>query len=106
MTQELYLSKFLEECEAEYALTKAKNSDYANAEDAFANFTLVEKMTGGRITTEMGFVVRISDKLQRIANLISHEPNVADEKITDTLRDLGTYSKLFKIYMDSKREMH
>jgi len=46
----------------------------------------------------MGFVVRMSDKIQRIANLISHEPNVQEEKIIDTLRDFGTHSKLFKIY--------
>ena len=33
--------------EVEYTLTKAKSSDYAHVEDAFANFTLIEKLTGG-----------------------------------------------------------
>ena len=85
-----------------YELTKAKNTDYAGAEDAFKNFNLIGHL--GAATTEQGFVVRMSDKLQRISNLISRDNMVADEKIEDTLRDLGIYSILFLIYLRSKNE--
>ena len=47
-----------------------------------------------------GLSKKIEPNLQRIANLISHEPNVQEEKIIDTLRDFGTHSK---IYLDSKK---
>lgn len=100
MTQDEYLKEFKELLLAMYALTKAKNSDYANADNAFQNFELISHL--GAATTEQGFVVRMSDKLQRIANLISRENMVADEKIGDTLLDLATYSLLFLLYLKSK----
>lgn len=100
MTQSEYLDEFREEIRKMYDLTKAKNSDYAGAEDAFKNFKLIERL--GAATVEQGFVVRMSDKLQRIANLISRENMVADEKIEDTLLDNAIYSILFLIYLKSK----
>ena len=83
-----------------YKLTKAKNSDYAGSENAFQNFELIAHL--GAATVEQGFVVRMSDKLQRIANLISRDNMVADEKITDTLLDSAVYSILFLLYLKSK----
>lgn len=43
----------------------------------------------------------MSDKLQRVANLIQRDAQVADEKIDDTLKDLAVYSILFLIYLKS-----
>lgn len=100
MTQAEYLKRFKEECEAELELTSRKNSDYADKENAFANFNIIEHLTSGRITAAQGLVVRMSDKLQRIANLISRPAKVKDESVTDTLRDLSIYSKILKIYLD------
>jgi hypothetical protein len=102
MKQPELLAQFKQECEAEYTLMEAKNLDYASLDNAFANFGIIEHLSQNRITAEMGFVVRMSDKLQRITNLIARENAVQDEKITDTLRDLSVYSKLLKIYLDSK----
>lgn len=100
MTQEEYLKEFKELLLQMYILTKAKNSDYAGSENAFQNFELIGHL--GAATVEQGFVVRMSDKLQRIANLISRENMVADEKIGDTLLDLSVYSLLFLLYLKSK----
>jgi hypothetical protein len=101
MTHAEYLEEFKKTVDEMYTLTKAKNADYAGERDAFQNFKLIESL--GAATTEQGFVVRMSDKLQRIANLISRENQVADEKIEDTCKDLSIYSILFLIYLKSKQ---
>jgi hypothetical protein len=100
MTHKEYLEEFKTTTDSMYELTKKKNSDYAGDADAFQNFKLIEAL--GAASTEQGFVVRMSDKLQRIANLISRENQVADEKIEDTLLDLSIYSILFLTYLKSK----
>jgi hypothetical protein len=102
MTQKDYLEQFKKENDEELALTTAKNSDYADELNAFANFEIIEHLSQGRITAAQGFVVRMSDKLQRITNLIAREGKVQDEKVTDTLRDLSVYSKLLRIYLLDK----
>lgn len=85
-------------------ITKAKNNDYAGiAGDAFANFKLVELMSNGSISAEMGFITRMSDKLIRISNLIKQDAQVKTESIEDTLRDLANYSMLMLIYVRSKQ---
>jgi hypothetical protein len=101
MTHAEYLEEFKKIVDEMYTLTKTKNADYAGEADAFQNFKLIEAL--GAATTEQGFVVRMSDKLQRVSNLISREAKVADEKIEDTLKDLSVYSILFLIYLKSKQ---
>lgn len=102
MNQADYLEAFKQECHEEMALTSAKNKDYAGQENAFANFELIEILTAGRITTEDGILVRMTDKLKRVANLLERPAAVKDEKITDTLRDLSVYAKILKIRLDGK----
>jgi len=102
MKQQDYFAAFEKENQEELELTKRKNSDYADDANAFANFEIIHHLSCGRITPEQGFVVRMSDKMQRIANLIARENQVPDEKITDTLRDLSVYSKLLRIYLMNK----
>lgn len=102
MTQKQYLKEFERITTEMVELTKRKNSDYANAQDAFLNFRLIESL--GAASTEQGFIVRMSDKLQRIANLISRDNQVKDETIEDTLKDLSVYSILFLLYLKSKRK--
>jgi hypothetical protein len=100
MTREDYLKEFQKVTSDMLALTKKKNADYAGESNPFANFQLIEKL--GAASTEQGFVVRMSDKLQRISNLISRPNQVADEKIEDTLLDLSIYSILFLIFLKDK----
>jgi len=104
MNQEKYLIEFKKVVDTMFEITKSKNADYSGegAKDAFKNFRLIEQL--GVATVEQGFIVRMTDKLSRISNLISQKNHVADEKITDTLLDLSTYSILMKLYLDSKSQ--
>lgn len=82
---------------------KKKNQDYAGDKDPFANFSRVE--TFGICTVEQGVLVRITDKLARVSNLIcsGKNPAVADESVDDTLLDAINYLAILKAYRDSKR---
>lgn len=74
-------------------LTSKKNADYSgNAEDPFKNFTLVERL--GICDAQTGMLVRICDKLARLASLNKRAPQVTTESFDDTLRDLANYSAL------------
>lgn len=104
MTQSEYLAEFQKLCERELELTTRKNADYADDGNAFANFEIIEHLSCGRISTAQGFVVRMSDKMQRIVNLISRPNQVPDEKLEDTLFDLAVYCKLFQCYLKTKAQ--
>lgn len=103
MSQADYLKAFAKLSEEELTLTEKKNSDYAGSSDAFLNFNLVESITSGKITAEMGMLVRLSDKFQRIANLLFRDAMVTDEKLEDTLMDNAVYSKILLIYLQEKK---
>ena len=81
----------------------AKNSDYSgNDNDAFQNFKAVEN--NYHTKTETGFIVRMSDKMSRIASFIANGSlMVKDESVTDTLIDLANYSCLLAAYIKSKQ---
>lgn len=102
MTQQEYINRFTEVCRTMIGLTERKNSDYAGQDNAFRNFELIERLSAGRITTADGIVVRLTDKLQRVTNLLSREAQVADEKITDTLMDMAVYAIILYIYLSGK----
>lgn len=71
-------------------IIRAKNGDYANNQDPFANF---------RMFGEMGFLVRMGDKLSRLKQILSSgKTNVSDESVEDTLRDLANYANLLLAY--------
>lgn len=102
MKQTEYLEEFRRLAEEKIGLTNRKNMDYANADDAFANFKLIEVLTNGKITTEEGILVRMTDKIQRVANLLYKKEAVNDEKINDTLQDLAIYSDILNICLKNK----
>lgn len=87
---------------AALAIAKAKNSDYTGGKDPFANFRLVESL--GICSVEKGILVRMCDKMSRIAALLEKEAKVKDESIQDTLMDLCNYSAILSNYLDSKKE--
>lgn len=106
VSQEEYLSMFKSITEEMYELTKRKNSDYTgSSEDAFRNFTMVENLTLGTVSTEMGFFSRLTDKMMRFASFIRKGTlQVADEKIEDTLLDMAVYCILFVCYRRSQQK--
>jgi hypothetical protein len=88
-----------------HEVTKRKNADYTGGgEDAFANFTRVESM--GIATTEQGFLVRMNDKMSRIASFVKNgQLQVKDESVMDTLLDLANYSILMMGYLQGKKNL-
>jgi hypothetical protein len=82
-------------------ILRTKNADYANEEDPYQNFTLCEKL--GICKTEKGMLVRMTDKLQRIANLIDRDAAVQGETVSDTLNDLANYSYLLRDFIEQRQ---
>lgn len=99
-TPEEYMKRFEELTNQMLSITKAKNHDYSWTTRAFKNFELCENLEV--CSVEAGILVRITDKITRISNLISSENQVADEKITDTLLDLANYALILRIYIETK----
>jgi hypothetical protein len=93
---------FKESLELMESIMLSKNHDYAGKDaDPFSNFSYCEKL--GICSVEEGILVRMSDKMTRIANLLKQDAKVVDEKITDTLVDLANYSIILKCYIESKK---
>lgn len=95
MTPEEFLATFTHEAGQLIDTVGRKNHDYiAGSRNAFANFDLVEQLTHGKITTEMGIFVRMCDKFSRAAGLLFSDAqnHVLDEPLEDTLRDLAAYA--------------
>lgn len=84
-------------------ISRKKNADYAGDHDPFANFRVCESLG---IPAEVGLIVRISDKLARVANLTKPGKiaQVVDESILDTLSDLANYSMILRMYLENKHE--
>lgn len=96
-TQEDFIHRLNELYTANVQLSAKKNADYANNDDPFQNFRVCEALG---IPAEVGLVVRMSDKLMRINNLISRDAQVKDESILDTLSDLANYAMILRMYIE------
>jgi hypothetical protein len=79
---------------------KIKNQDYAGDEDPWNNFRLAELI---KIDVERAILLRISDKIARISNLIDKEPAVVDEKMEDTIEDCINYLAILKAYRENEK---
>jgi hypothetical protein len=102
VTKPEYIQFFRERGEKKLALTKAKNDDYSAGLDPFANFTRVEAL--GICSTEQGFLVRMTDKMSRIASFLERgELSVKEESVDDTLMDLSIYADLMAAFLESKK---
>lgn len=86
------VQKFEDITTSMFELYKRKNADYGNSvAKTFDEYGLVS------------FLVRIEDKLNRVATLTKKsttEQQVKDEKIEDTLLDLANYSIMALIELD------
>jgi hypothetical protein len=89
-------------CEKARGISRAKNQDYAGHSDPFANFRRCEQLA--LCSTEVGIMVRMSDKFQRIANYMNNgKLSVQDEKVDDTLLDLCNYAIILAAYIGAKQ---
>lgn len=100
MTTQEFLKRLEELQKESLEISRAKNADYAGEGDPFKNFRLCETL--GICSVEVGMLVRITDKISRISNLLSKDAKVKDETIGDTLKDLSNYSLIMKIYLENK----
>lgn len=101
MTTKQFLKRIEEIYGSSLEIAKRKNHDYAGEGNPFKNFGLCESV--GICSTEKGILVRMTDKLQRISNLIDKDAQVKDESILDTLQDLANYSIILRVYLESKK---
>lgn len=108
LTTEQFLQEHKRITEEMHATSSRKNADYAGqggGADAFANFRMIERLSGGVITTEVGMITRMTDKLSRITSLMTSgkEAKVKDESVMDTLIDLANYCVIMAIYVEQKK---
>ena len=105
MTQSEYFQLFEQATRRMLETTTRKNTDYAAGHDAFKNFRLIEEITGGYITKELGVLLRITDKISRLGTLLVKQakgeggPLVTDERACDTAHDTGVYSTILEIML-------
>jgi hypothetical protein len=104
MTKDEFLNFHAATCQKMMETVKAKNADYTgNNPDPFANFSSVEGR--GICSTEIGMLVRLNDKFQRIISFVQKGfLLVADESVEDTCIDAANYFIFLAGYFKSKRE--
>lgn len=106
MTHEQMIERLQAECDTLIATVRAKNGSYGNdSAGPFHNFNIIEFLTDGQISAEVGIIVRLTDKLARAYNLMVGQPDNVGEALTDTLRDAAAYSLLALIVHDSKHDL-
>lgn len=74
-------------------IAREKNADYAGDGDPFKNF-LASEFVG--VDPRRAILVRMSDKLGRLANLIDADPEVTAESFDDSCDDLVNYPAILK----------
>jgi len=91
-------------CQKMHDILRAKSMDYAQGDDPFSNFTLVEKL--GIASTEQSFLTRMMDKFSRLISFVRKGTlKVKDESVEDTLLDLANYCILLALYIRQKRKL-
>jgi len=85
------------------ATARLKNHDYAGGgvnEDPFKNFRRAPDLAG--VSVERGILVRLSDKLCRLSNILDGEVRVGDERVVDTIMDAINYLAIMKAYLEEE----
>jgi len=81
------------------SISVAKNADYANSDDPLANFRACQSFG---VPLVRGIMVRLSDKMARIGNLLDKEASVVDEKIGDSIDDAINYLAILKYALETE----
>ena len=101
MTHTDFISAIKDTFEDALAILQNKNIDYATDTDPWKNFRFAELVGVG---VERAILVRMSDKLARISNILGKKARVVDESIVDTLVDLANYSVILKVYLENQKK--
>jgi hypothetical protein len=111
MNQSEYLQFHAIVCNTARLLSHRKNADYTAPDKRhgdkyaiFANFLQSERLN--ICPVEAGMMVRISDKISRLANLTrpGHKRMVEDERLEDTVLDAINYLILLLAYIKVKQQ--
>lgn len=97
MNQKQFVNALKDNYKSAIDIVEVKNHDYASVSDPFRNFRFAEYLNLG---VDKAILVRMSDKLARISNLLDQESKVKDESIGDTLLDLANYAMILKVYLE------
>lgn len=85
-------------------LLREKNKDYGRNQ-VFGNLDLVDFLTQGDVSTEMGILIRAADKMARMFNLLfSGKQAVKDESFEDAILDLFNYGVLLTAKKMQRKE--
>ena len=105
VTQEELASQFDAVLDWMREVRARKNADYSAGDDALRNFKYIETLTRDRISAMDGILVRISDKVTRLANLLDPnlEARVSDEKFEETCFDGAVYMVLLGLVHRAQR---
>lgn len=99
MTNQEFIQKLEENFQRGIEIIKAKNHDYATDADPWKNFRFADLVGVG---VDRAILVRVSDKLARISNLLDKQAMVADEKVEDTVLDAINYLNILLVYLQAK----
>ena len=100
--QEDFLKDLQESFDMCLNIARKKNTDYASkVHDPFRNFRMVEHL--GLCSTKTGIIVRLSDKLARICNLLDRKPEVISEALEDTILDAINYLAILRAYLKQEK---
>lgn len=100
MTRDEFLNYIQNVYKEALEIIKRKNQDYAKDSNPFSNFDL-SRLVG--IDPKRAILVRLSDKLSRISNLIDKPPAVVEESCRDTALDAINYLAIFLAYLQSEK---
>lgn len=101
MNQQQFFTQIKENSAKGLQTITKKNADYAASTDPFKNFRACELFG---LSLEQGILLRMSDKMARIGNLLSAKAQVKDESIEDTLLDLMNYSNILLTYLQNQKK--
>ena len=101
MTRDEFQTFHKEFCVDARAICKKKSKDYAKDEDVFLNFTKCER--DGLCSTDTGLMVRLSDKMIRLPNVIKNGNACLDETALDTIQDAVNYLILLAGWLSRER---
>lgn len=88
-------------CNQAEVIVRSRNAAYSGAGDVFGNLNMIETLSHGKVTTEVGIVIRMADKVARLYNLLEGAPG-SDERLEDTLLDLIGYAALLRLRTASR----
>ena len=101
MKRDAYFKELKKFFEDGHALMLKKNTDYADTKDPFRNFRAAEVYD---IPVGQAILIRMSDKMSRVATLLKNEAQVKEESVHDTLTDLANYAAILSTYLKYGRK--